>query len=231
MTNKRRTQASRRPPSGRGKGSAVSRPAPPDSKRSEVETSTGRANENPNTAIKKHASGVNDRGQQLGELIDSLRQEFPKTFGELQANGILHATFNLAMTCKNEIEYLKAVFVRMVSLRSSLGTKEATPLERLLIDQVAACAVRVGILELLESSQSLGAMSTLQGRCLERRLHNARRLYFRAIESLARVRRLLKLPAIKIGVAAVSVTNNGSGQTTRRELVEVSAATGDRQLQ
>lgn len=87
-------------------------------------------------------------------------------------------------------------------LRDSLGHAEASPAERLLIDQVMLCHLRLYIAEqeynaVVNDDPSRGVATHW-----ENRLSAIQRRYLRAVETLARVRKLLGGPSVQINIAA-----------------------------
>lgn len=96
-----------------------------------------------------------------------------------------------------------ALLRRPAELRAELGYQEAAPLERLLIDHVVTCWLRQQQIELLYSDKWKGSLSTESADFWERRLSATQRRYLRACETLARVRRLLRMPpVVQVNVAA-----------------------------
>ncbi len=85
---------------------------------------------------------------------------------------------------------VEALTVSVRSLRDDLGYKDATALERPLIEHVALCWLRLQKAELSYSRILAGEPSFAQVAYWERRLTMAQTRYLRASESLARVRRL-----------------------------------------
>ncbi len=88
----------------------------------------------------------------------------------------------------------------MRRIREDLGYAKAPMLEKLLIGQVVTAWLRLGLCE-LKYSNNMGGNSTIpQADYWDRALNAAQRRYLRAIEALARVRRL-KLPTLQVNVA------------------------------
>ena len=86
-------------------------------------------------------------------------------------------------------------------VRESLGYEGAPALERMLIEAVVVCWVRLAVME-LRYSCVVSAQNTLaQVEHTEKRLTEAQKRFNRACESLARVRRLAR-PSVQINVAA-----------------------------
>jgi hypothetical protein len=95
---------------------------------------------------------------------------------------------------------------RAEALRSELSGPAPSVLERLLIDQVVLAYLHVNMVEYQHGPlMGTGTSDTAIIEFWERRLDAAQRRYLRAIEGLARVRRLLNLPAVQINIA----TNGG----------------------
>lgn len=88
----------------------------------------------------------------------------------------------------------------MQIIRRQLDYATAPMLEKLLIEQIVTAWLRLGICEMQYSSRMAGELTLAQGDYWNRALDAAQRRYLRAIESLARVRRL-KLPALQVNVA------------------------------
>jgi hypothetical protein len=76
-------------------------------------------------------------------------------------------------------------------LKTELGYENASPLERLLIEQAVLCHIRLGIIEHTYSRQLSGSYHLNVGAHWEMRLTLAQRRYMKAITTLARVRLLL----------------------------------------
>lgn len=94
--------------------------------------------------------------------------------------------------------------------QDELGYRPASPLERLLIDAVVLSWLRYLELERRYSSVMAGSVTLTVGDFWEKRLTAAQRRYLRAIDALARVRRLA-LPSIQVNIAAQQVNQLNSG--------------------
>jgi hypothetical protein len=103
----------------------------------------------------------------------------------------------------------EAMRIGMDNVRQSLGYSDASPLEKMLIDQVALCWLRLSIVELKHVNNTRGSTGIPQADYWDRTLSAAQRRYLRAIETLARVRRLLRPSAVQvnIGTQQVNVAN------------------------
>ncbi len=76
-------------------------------------------------------------------------------------------------------------------LKAELGFENASPLERMLIEQAVLCHIRLGMIEHLYSRQLSGSYRFDLGAHWEMRLTLGQRRYMKAITTLARVRGLL----------------------------------------
>lgn len=90
-----------------------------------------------------------------------------------------------------------------------MGAEQASPLERMLIDQVVIAWLRWQSVEWNYQSNFAQSITLTKGIYLEKRLTAAHRRYLRAIESLARVRRLLARAPVQINIARQQVVQNG----------------------
>jgi hypothetical protein len=88
--------------------------------------------------------------------------------------------------------------------RNQLGYENASALERALIDAVVLAWLRYADLERRYSNVMKGSISLQQADFWERRLGATQRRYLRAIETLARVRRLA-IPAMQVNIGAQQV--------------------------
>lgn len=89
---------------------------------------------------------------------------------------------------------------RMESLRDELSGPAPTVLERLLIDQVVLSYLHLNLIEYQQSRLWEQEMGMEIIAFWEQRLDGAQRRYLRAIGELARVRRLLNLPAPQVNI-------------------------------
>jgi hypothetical protein len=88
-------------------------------------------------------------------------------------------------------------------MKDELGYQLASPLERLLVEQVVLCWLHLHVIE-LEYTNLIGAASPSADADLwERRLSAAQARYLRACETLARIRKLARsTPALQVNIAA-----------------------------
>jgi hypothetical protein len=122
-------------------------------------------------------------------------------------NGDLAEQANL-----NMVEMMNAPTAMKESLKHGLGAMAAEltrpgdgELERLIIRQIVGCWLRLSYVEYVVGRNTVESNFTLrQGDFWERRLSAAQRRYLRAVETLARVRRL-QLPAVQVNIAEQQV--------------------------
>lgn len=105
---------------------------------------------------------------------------------------------------------LRVVMEKQVeNMAEELGTKQASPLERLLIDQVIIAWLRWQSVEWAYQNGFEEGPTLTKALYLEKRLSAAHRRYLQAIESLAKVRRLLARVGVQVNIAQQQVVRNG----------------------
>lgn len=107
---------------------------------------------------------------------------------ELTTDRLINRMFN------NNYGFTLAVGARYLEIRAELGYDSASTMERLLIDNIVLCWVRLHDVELRYEMLLKNSPTITQADHWERRLTLAQHRYLKAIEALARVRRLLKEP-------------------------------------
>jgi len=85
-------------------------------------------------------------------------------------------------------------------LAAELAGKDAPPIERLLADHAALCWGQYHLTQWRYGVTLSGSITLTQGDYWERRLSAAQRRYLRALEALARVRRLLRPGAVQVNI-------------------------------
>jgi hypothetical protein len=88
----------------------------------------------------------------------------------------------------------------------------------MLIEQIALCWLRLSIVEVRHADHTTsGSIGISQADYWDRALSAAQRRYLRAIESLARVRRLLHPNAVQVNIGAqqVNVANMGKNDSAQ----------------
>jgi len=101
------------------------------------------------------------------------------------------------------------VFLRHVDAqRTEMGYADAPPLERPLIDHVVTCWLRLQKTELSYTGMNGQSITLTQADFWERKLTQAQARYLRAIETLARVRRLARPSApLQVNIATQQVNH------------------------
>jgi uncharacterized protein YggL (DUF469 family) len=96
------------------------------------------------------------------------------------------------------------------ALERSLGITTATPLERLLIQDVVLCWLRLQAMEQTYSGNwaSSEGVTFSKGLYLEKRLDATRRRYLQSVETLAKVRGLLVRAGVQINMAQQMLVQN-----------------------
>ncbi len=79
---------------------------------------------------------------------------------------------------------------------------EASQTERLLIDQVVICYLRMNFTEQYYDNAMTGGCSLEVASFWERKLSTVQRRYLRSIETLARVRKLMGVPMVQINIVS-----------------------------
>lgn len=94
-----------------------------------------------------------------------------------------------------------AIKADLEALRFNLGYDRASAAERLLIDLVVLCHLRVYCVEMWYSHAMAKDVTTASGLYWEKKVSAAQSRYVRAVEALARVRKLLS-PTLQVNIAA-----------------------------
>lgn len=120
--------------------------------------------------------------RQLGSSPDEWRH-----YGDLTAQATDYALekFWLGYATKESVK------VGAQLLKTELGFDEASPIERLLIEQAVLCHIRLGVVEHLYSRVLRGSYSISLGAHWEMRLTLCQRRYMKAITTLQKVRVML----------------------------------------
>ena len=90
---------------------------------------------------------------------------------------------------------------KLDQLRNSLCGQEASATEHLLIDQVVICYLRMNLTEQYYQNVMTDGCSLASASYWESKLSAVQRRYLRAIETLARVRKLMGIPMVQINIA------------------------------
>jgi len=95
-----------------------------------------------------------------------------------------------------------------IAMRKELGFDAASPLEKMLIEHVTLCWMRLELAEYHYTGCTTGSSTLAQAKFYEHRLSAVQRRYLRACETLARVRRLA-LPAVQVNIGEKQVNVAG----------------------
>ena len=87
------------------------------------------------------------------------------------------------------------------TIRRELGYEQSSPVERLLIEQVALCYLRMYHAEGVYTHVLQNRPTPEEVGYWDKRLSAVQRRYLRAVETLTRVRRLLGLPPVQVNIA------------------------------
>jgi hypothetical protein len=104
---------------------------------------------------------------------------------------------------------LEVMKLRAKTMTRELGYEKGSPLERMLIDHVVTAWLRVQMIEWRYQTFSDKGGSFKEGAYWDNKLNSAHRRYLRAVETLARVRRLLQRTPVQINIANQQVVQNG----------------------
>jgi len=146
-----------------------------------------------------------DRKKPKQQDIDALRRHL------IQVSGLWRLIMDLTEVAERQVltevtmprSGTEAMKVGLERVKEELGYSTAPMLERLLIEQVALCWLRQNVMELKLTRATTGTYTLTVGAYWEKRLSPAQSRYLRACETLARVRKLLRLtPLVQVNIAA-----------------------------
>ncbi len=134
--------------------------------------------------------------------------------GDLPRNAITHMLKLMAGEGKASFALKVSLETGLKQMKADHGYPDASPLEKMLIEQVLVCWLRLYWVECI-FTQSMGKLSIQQGIYWEKRLSASQRRFLRACETLARVRRLAsRTPEItQINIGQNQVNQVGTVQT------------------
>jgi hypothetical protein len=117
----------------------------------------------------------------------------------------LHKVASVITLAGYDSDLLKeACRVKMEQIKTDLGYDSAPEFERLLIDQIALCWLRVGEAEAMYSQIMSATHKSDKAEYAEKRLTACMSRYTRSLESLARMRRDV-IPAIQMNIAGQQI--------------------------
>jgi hypothetical protein len=116
---------------------------------------------------------------------------------------VLYAAIDAS--CRGAIER-EALYRHLQAMRDDLGYAAASPMERTLIDHIVLCWLRLQTAErdYTAAFAHTPAAISLQTYA-ERRLHSTQARYLRAVDTLARVRRLTHPQPVQVNIASQQV--------------------------
>ena len=123
-----------------------------------------------------------------------------RVVGDLAHN----AATNLADTVGAPDSWKLSLFRGWDELQKELGADDASPVEKLLIQQVVLSWMRLNIVEYASSELATGEFSGSWADYWEKRLNAAQRRFLRACETLARIRKM-NLQVLQINIASQQV--------------------------
>jgi len=126
----------------------------------------------------------------------------------LTGDMVAHAEGKLLATIGGTPLIVEGVKAGLAAQRSELGYATAAPLERLLIEQIVVCWLQLYQTQLGYTATMKDAVTLTVGLYWERRLTTVQGRYLKAIDTLARVRRL----AIPV---QVNIATNGGQQVNQ----------------
>ncbi len=147
------------------------------------------------TRKKQSLQRPSDRLAQRGATIPAQVDTSPKITFQSLAFGLTFANYSSPLV-------KEGCRLKMAEIKMGLGYESAPELERLLIDEIAMCWLRIGEAEAMYSQIMSGTHDADKAMYAERRLSACHARYTRSCESLARVRRLSGIiPAVQVNIA------------------------------
>jgi hypothetical protein len=150
--------------------------------------------------IFKKTNKDNPTKEDLKSLRNALRDKpgFWRIAGDMAQQAAFHMIEEIQATPVMK-ESLKTGWYEM---QLELGGENPNPIERLLIQQVVISWIRLQIVDYKYTSMMNQSITLTLGRYWENRLNAAQRRHLRAVETLARVRRLLsRIPPFQVNIA------------------------------
>ena len=166
------------------------------------------------------ANVVNVESEEIRRILSRTNKANPKEEDvvalrrALRENpGLLRQASDLARIAQNEmVDQLsttalarEAFLLGQETLREELGYEEAPPLERLLIEEVALTRLHYYKTQRAYVRATGGSIPITQSDFWERKVNAAQRRHLRAVEALARVRKLAGRSPVQINIAGQQV--------------------------
>lgn len=114
---------------------------------------------------------------------------------------------------KEDLLVQEAIPRVLQQMRSELEGENPTPLERLLVERVAATWLQVQCYETLYA-QNVKKLTMAQGEHHQKRIDRAHNRYLSAVRALAQIRKMG--PAVQINIAEKQINTAGQGDPRRR---------------
>jgi hypothetical protein len=122
----------------------------------------------------------------------------------------LHTEDNLIGKISDQAVVGVAVRRGVQELRESLGQRDAPGLEKLLIDRVILCWLNLNQIQRAYDRQLVQSITLTLGMYWEKRLTMAQTRYTKAIEMLARVRRLSRAVPLQVNIGGQQINVAGA---------------------
>ncbi len=165
----------------------------------------------------------------LTELLDKTNKEKPKPndvkalrkflaehpeMWKAVGNLVLQAQYGIVESINTRAGLRESLKAGLGELPKELARPGDGPLEHLLIDQIVIAWLRQGIAEYYYTEQLENSFTYESGRYWERRLTQTQARYLKAVESLARVRKLSRPGAVQVNIGAQQ-TNIAQGAPSK----------------
>ena len=155
----------------------------------------------------KTVSVQNPTQAQLAELRNAL-ENIPELLDALgYMSSLIRDKIILAMAPQPGLQIV--IGEQAQQMAKELGAEQASFLERLLIEQVVIAWLRWQSIEFIYQNSFSQSQTITKALYQEKRLTAAHRRYLQAIESLARVRGLLRRVPVQVNIAQQQVVQNG----------------------
>lgn len=128
------------------------------------------------------------------EDVEALNKIFDESPHVWQQVGNLAARVKdsiIAMQCSQNHLVIEATKRKVAEMRDRLGWKDASRLEKIVIEQVCMNWLRLNHLELVHEQKTRESHTVAVGEHWDKLLTQAQKRYLRACESLAKIRKLL----------------------------------------
>lgn len=133
-----------------------------------------------------------DKENPKPEDVTALRRLLESDAALIAANDLAEKAFTRLFESISKSNAMREVLViQLRNQRKALGYGDANAFVKMLIDQVIICQVRLNELEMSHTVKLEGTHNRDQGIYWDKRLGSAQRRFFRACETLAKVRKLL----------------------------------------